>query len=151
MKRLFITVGFTCLGMMIFAQDLKKAKSYLDAKQLDKAKTEIDAYVAKSPGDAEGNYMKAKIYEQIAVSDQFKSLATGDPRQEAFDAFSKAMADTANTKITLLALKDQYAPIFNLYTGYYESAAAAFNAAAPAGDKAGFANAMELFIKENNV
>ena len=50
--------------------------------------------VAKSPSDAEGHYMKAKIYEQIAASDQFKSLVTGDARQEAFDAFKKAMADT---------------------------------------------------------
>ena len=105
----------------------------------------------KSPADAEGNYMKAKIYEQIAVSDQFKSLVPGDARQEAFDAFKKAMADTTNAKMTLLALKDQYQPIFSLYTGYYEAGANAFNAAAPAGDKAGFGNAMDLFIKANNV
>ena len=32
---------------MIFAQDLKTAKSDLDKKQYDKAKTDIDAYVAK--------------------------------------------------------------------------------------------------------
>ena len=47
MKRLLFSVLFTCFVTMIFAQDLKKAKSYLDKKQLDKAKTEIDAYVAK--------------------------------------------------------------------------------------------------------
>jgi hypothetical protein len=151
MKRLFFSVLLTLFVTLIFAQDLKKAKSYLDAKQLDKAKTEIDAFIAKSPGDAEGNYLKAKIYGQIAVSDQFKSLVPGDARQEAFNAFKKAMADSANAKITLLALKDQYQPIFSLYTGYYEAAANAFNAAAPAGDKAGFASAMDLFIKANNV
>ena len=76
-----------------------------------------------------------------------KSLVTGDARQEAFDAFKKAMADTANAKMTLLALKDQYQPIFGLYTGYYEAGANAFNAAAPAGDKAGFANAMDLIYQ----
>ena len=62
---------------MIFAQDLKTAKSDLDKKQLDKAKTDIDAYVAKSPADAEGNYMKAKIYEQIAASDQYQKPCNG--------------------------------------------------------------------------
>jgi hypothetical protein len=151
MKKLIFSVLFTCFVTMIFAQDIKTAKSYLDKKQLDKAKTEIDAYVAKSPADAEGNYYKAKIYQKIADSAEFKSLVTGDARQEAFEAFKKAMADTTNAKMTLLALKDQYQPIFSLYTGYYEAAANAFNAAAPAGDKAGFGNAMALFIKADNV
>ena len=151
MKKLFFSLLFTCLVTIIFAQDLKKAKSYLDSKQLDKAKTEIDAYVAKSPADGEGNYMKSKIYEQIAVSDQYKSLIPGDARQEAYDAFKKAMADPKDTKVILLALKDQYAPVFNLYTGYYEAGANAFNAAAPAGNKAGFEDAMNLFIKADNV
>src|SRR5450432_2190389 len=86
MKRLFFTLLFTSIVTMIFAQDLKKAKSYSEAKQLDKAKTEIDGYIAKSPADAEGNYVKAKIYEQIASTEQFNSLVPGDARQEAFDA-----------------------------------------------------------------
>jgi hypothetical protein len=131
--------------------NLKKIKSYLESKQLDKAKTEIDAYLATSPADAEGYYMKAKIYQQIGASDQYKSLVTGDARQEAFDAFKKAMADPNDKKMMLTAIRDQYQPIFSLYTGYYESAADAFNAAGPAGDKAGFGNAMDLFIKANNV
>jgi hypothetical protein len=151
MKKLIFSLLFTCSISLIFAQDLKKAKSYMDSKQLDKAKTEIDAYVAKSPNDGEGQYYKAKIYEQIASSDQFKSLIPGDARQEVFDAFKKAMADPKDTKVTVLALKDQYSPVFNLYTGYYEQGAAAFNAAAPAGSKPGFADAMNYFMKADNV
>ena len=151
MKRLFFTLLLTGFVTMIIAQDLKKAKSYVEKKQLDLAKTEIDAYVTKTPDDLEGYYYKAKIYQLIADSAQFKSLIPGDARQEAFEAFSKAMADTTNAKITLIALKDKYSPIFNLYTGYYESAANAFNAAAQATDKAGFLNAMDLFIKANNI
>src|SRR5665647_201413 len=117
MKKLVFSLLCTSLVTMSFAQDLKKAKSYLDSKQLDKAKTEIDAFVAKSPTDGEGYYMKSKIYEQIASSDKFKSLIPGDARQEALDAYKKAMADSTNTKVTLMALRDQYAPVFNLYTG----------------------------------
>lgn len=135
----------------IFAQDLKSAKSDLDKKQLDKAKTEIDGYVAKNPNDAEGNYVKSQIYGQIAATEQFKSLVPGDARQEAFDAFKKAMADTNDKKIMLIAIKDQYKPVFDLYTGYYQAGADAFNKAAPAGDKAGFADAMNNFIKADNV
>jgi hypothetical protein len=150
MKKVFFTLLFSSFATMIFAQDIKDAKSYLEKKQLDKAKTEIDGYVAKSPNDGEGLYYKAKIYDQIASSDQFKSLAP-DAREQALEAFKKAAADSANVKLKLIIIKDQYAPIFNLYTGYYEAGANAFNAAAPAGNKAGFEDAMNLFIKADNV
>jgi hypothetical protein len=151
MKKLLFSLLFTSVVTIAFAQDVKKLKSYIEDKKLDKAKTEVDALIAKSPDDPEANYYKAKVYEQIAVSDQFKSLVTGDARQEAFDAFKKAMADTTNAKVTLLAIQDKYSPIFNLYTGYYESAANAFNAAAASKDSAGFTNAMNLFINADNV
>ena len=150
MKKVIFTLLFSFFATMIFSQDLKTAKSDLEKKQLDKAKTDIDGFLAKSPGDAEGQYYKAKIYEQIASSDQFKSLAP-DAREQALEAFKKAVADTTNLKVRLIIIKDQYAPVFNLYTGYYEAAANAFNAAAPTGNKAGFEDAMNLFIKADNV
>lgn len=136
---------------MIHAQDLKKAKSYLESKQYDKAKTEIDAFLQKNPNDGDGNYLKAKIYEGIADSAQLRSLVSGDPRQEAFDAFKKVVADSNNMKLKLQIIKDQYGPIFNLYTGYYEAGANAFNGAAQSGNKEGFSDAMNLFIKADNV
>ena len=151
MKKLIFSLLCMCLVTLIHAQDLKKANSYLDSKQLDKAKTEIDGFLAKNPNDGPGNYLKAKIYEAIAASDQYKSLVTGDPRDEAFDAVKKAVADSADMKLKLQVMKDQYSPIFNLYTGYYEEAANAFNAAASSGNKAGFSDAMNLFIKADNV
>jgi hypothetical protein len=150
MKKVIFTLLFAFFASMLFAQDIKSVKSDIDKKQLDKAKTDIDAFVAKSPDDAEGQYYKAKVYEQIASSDQFKSLAP-DAREQAFEAFKKAMADSSNVKVKLTVVKDQYSPVFNLYTGYYEAAAGAFNAAAPTGNKAGFEDAMNLFIKADNV
>ena len=62
------------------------------------------AIVAKSPDDGEGQYYKAKIYEQIASSDQFKNLAP-DAREQAFEAFKKAIADSANMKLKLADYK----------------------------------------------
>ncbi|MEO7120174.1 MAG: hypothetical protein ABIY62_03715 [Ginsengibacter sp.] len=150
MKKLIFSLLFTGVVTMLHAQDMKKAKSYLDAKQLDKAKTEIDGVLAKSPNDGEANYLKSRIYEEIDASDQYKSLVPGDARGEAFDAFKKAIADSTNMKVKLAVMKDQYAGIFNLYTGYYEAGAAAFNAAAPTGSKPGFEDAMNLFIKADN-
>jgi hypothetical protein len=151
MKNFIFILLFTFSATLTFSQDLKSAKSDLEKKQLDKAKTEIDAYVAKNPNDAEGNYVKSQIYGLIATTDQFKSLVPGDARQESLDAFKKAMADTNDKKMMLIAIKDQYKPVFDLYTGYYQAGADAFNKAAPAADKAGFADAMNNFIKADNV
>ena len=50
-----------------------------------------------------GNITKLKIYEQIASSDQFKNLAP-DAREQAFEAFKKAIADSANLKVKISRL-----------------------------------------------
>jgi hypothetical protein len=151
MKKVVIFLFLTCLVSVSFAQDLKKAKSDLKDGDLDKAKTEIDGYLAKNPDDKEGLYYKAKIYEQIVSSDKYKNLVQSDTRQQVFDAFAKAMSDTSDAKMTLLAIQDRYSPIFDLYSNYFTIGADAFNAAAPTGDKAGFKEAMEDFIKANEV
>ena len=153
MKKIILPLLFTCIVALTFGQDLKKAKSYLDSKQLDKAKTEIDGYLSKKPDDAEGNYLKSKIYEKIASdsSNQYKSLITGDARAEALESFKKAVADSNDVKLKLMVMKDNYQPVFDMYAGYYEEAAKAFNDAAVSQNKARFEDAMNLFIKANNV
>jgi len=154
MKRLIFFLVFTCMVTLVHAQDkeMKNLRSEVDKKQYDKAKTDVDAFVTKYPDDAEGLYLKAKVYEQLAADDQYKSLAPADAREIALESFKKAMSGGGkDPKLQVLVLKDQYSPIFNLYTGYYQQGANAFNAAAPKGDKAGFADAMNYFIKANNV
>ena len=152
MKKIVLPVLLTFVITLTFGQDLKKAKSFLEDKQLDKAKTQIDGYLAKKPDDAEGNYIKSKIYESIASdsTNQYKSLVTGDARAEAVEAFKKAVADSNDLKLKLLVMKDNYQPIFDVYQGYYADAAKAFNDAANAQSKPGFVTAMTLFIKANN-
>jgi hypothetical protein len=150
MKKLLFSVLCTGVALVGFSQDLKTAKSALDKGQLDKAKTEIDAYVVKSPTDAEGLYMKAKIYEKIASDPASKGDVAADARLQALDAFKKSMADTSNPKMTLISVKDQYSPIIGLYSDFFKAGADAFNAAAGAGDKAGFATAMNEFTNANN-
>jgi len=154
MKRIVLPVLFTFLVATTFGQDLKKATSYVNDKKYEKAKTEIDGILAKDPANTEALYLKSKVYSLMADSSAFKSLFTGDTYGEAFDAFKKALKDSANPKITLMVMKDNYAPVFTIYQGYYAEAANAFNDAASAANKpdtVGFAKAMNLFIKANEV
>ncbi len=151
MKKAIFSLLCICFAGAIHAQDLKDAKSAFDKKQYDKAKTEIDGFLAKSPDDAEGLYYKAKIYAALATSDQFKSLAPPDALDQAFEAARKAMGDGKDPKMMIIAMKDQYAGVFGLYTDFYQDGANAFNAGAQSGDKSKFTDAMNDFIKSDSV
>ena len=151
MKRIILPLLFTCLVSITFGQTLKKATSYIEDNKFDKAKAEIDGYLAKKPDDTEALYLKSKIYETIADSVELRSLVTGDARAEALEAFKKAFSDSSNLKLKLLIMKDNYQPVFNMYAGYYEDAAQAFNDAAASQSKPGFEDAMNLFIKSNEI
>ena len=151
MKKIVFPILFTCFVSLSFGQSTKKAETYLKDNQLDKAKTEIDGLIAKSPNDAEVNYLKSKIYGKIASEPSFKNLVQGDPREESFEAFKKAIADSANMKAKLMIVQDGYKPIFDVYTGYFEDGAKKFNEAATAQNKEGFAEAMNDFMKADKV
>ncbi|MEO6894888.1 MAG: hypothetical protein ABI136_07590 [Ginsengibacter sp.] len=154
MKRIVLPVLFTFLVAATFGQDVKKATNYVNDKKYDKAKTEIDGILAKDPNNTQGLYLKSKLYTLMADSSTFKSMLPADPYGEAFDAFKKAIADSTNSGLTLMVIKDNYAPIFKVYSGYYGEAANAFNDAANSAtkpDTVGFAKAMDLFIKANDV
>ena len=51
MKKIIFSLLFTFFISMVFAQDMKKLQKYVADKQLDKAKTEVDALVAKDPAN----------------------------------------------------------------------------------------------------
>ena len=151
MKKTIFSLLFTFFVTMLFAQDIKKAQKYLADKQLDKAKTEIDALVAKDPSNGEANYLKAKIYGDIDTSAQYKTLVTATTLDEAFTSVKKALDDTANVKVALMAATDKYSALINLYSNYYGNGAKSFNDAAAVSNKAGYEDAMNKFIKANEV
>jgi len=153
MKKIVLPVLFTFIVALTYGQTVKKATSYLEDNQLDKAKSEIDAYLVKKPDDTEANYLKSKIYEKIAsdTTNKYANLVSADLRTQALEAFKKAVADSNDMKTKLLIMKDNYQPVFSMYAGYYEAAAKAFNDAATSQKKSRFTDAMNLFIKANEV
>lgn len=150
MKKIIFAGLFSLMISGLFAQDIKKVKSYLDAKQPDKAKTEVDAYVAKNPTDPYGLYLKSKVYIALAADSQFKT-SVPDAREQAFESFKKAIEIDKENKLILYLTQDRYKPIFDLYTGYYDAGAAAFNSGATSGNKADFDQALTLFKNSDMV
>jgi hypothetical protein len=150
MKKILLTGSFFILLSGLFAQDAKKLKTYLDAKQFDKAKAEVDAAISKNPNDPIALYYKAKVYGQLATDATFKTTVP-DAREQAFAAFKKAFELDKDKKVMLVATQDQYHAIFDLYTGYYDAGAAAFNNAAATGNKSDFETSLNLFKNSDMV
>ncbi len=126
-KILFICLLAIC-SINLFAQDVKKAKDLLASNSLDKAKESIDQTLAnaKNQKNAEAWYTKGKVYGAIASNESYKALAP-EGRMEALDAIKKAMELDKN-QTTLYLTVDKYQPVFGLYTGYFDEAAAQYNA-----------------------
>ncbi len=150
MKKILLSSLLLSMISGLFAQDTKKLKSYLDAKQYDKAKAEVDAAVLKNPSDQTALYYKSKVYVALAADPQFK-VSVPDARVQAFEAFKKAIDTDKDNKVLLLATQDQYKPIFDLYTGYYDAGAAAFNTGATSTNKADYDQALTLFKNSDMV
>lgn len=148
-----ILLAGTLFLMMVsaaFSQDTKKLKQYLDAKQYDKAKAEVDAAITKNPNDPLALYYKSKVYATLASDAQFAATVP-DAREQAFEAFKKALATDKDNKVTFALTQDQFKPIFDVYTGYYDAGATAFNNAASSGNKADFEKALTMFKNSDMV
>ena len=149
MKKIVLTGSlFVFMLSGLFAQDAKKLKDYLDKKQYDKAKAEVDAAITKTPNDLLALYYKGKVYAALAADPQFKT-SVPDAREQAFEALKKAMDNDKDNRVMLFAVQDQHRSLIDLYGGYYQDAVQTFNAAN--GNKATYEQAMNLFMKSNEV
>jgi hypothetical protein len=143
MKRfLLLSVVIAATGLGLFAQNLDKAKELLKANKIPEAKTEIDKVLAdpKNQKNGEAWYYKCKIYDAIGANDQLRAQ-TPDASAQAFDALKKYV-QFDDKKLILLQL-DQYKPINEIYQGYFQSGAAAYNSAKYAEALNNFKGALE--------
>jgi hypothetical protein len=123
-KHLFALI-ITVASSGLFAQNIDDIKDLISKGQWDKAKASVDAFLTKEKNAAkwEGWFYKGVIYNEIAKSEQFKSLAP-DGRMEALAAFKKYYElDPKAIQATL----EQHVRLFDIYSGYFDLAAAEFN------------------------
>lgn len=128
MKKVILTTLIAAFTLSLSAQNLNKVKDMLKNNELDKAKAGIDQLLTnpKQQKNAEVWFTKAKIYGAIATNDQFKTLVP-DGRADAFEAIKKAVEIDKTETTTFLTL-DNYKPVYDLYGGYFDQAAAQYNA-----------------------
>ena len=150
MKKLILFLFLILSGKLIFAQDIDDIKDEY-GKDLLKAKTMVDKYLnnPKHANEAEGWYYKGVIYNAISKKDSIKSACT-DCKWEAFEAFKKYKE--LDPKDILMQL-EQNGSLFDLYNGFFDQAAKAYNNKDYSGAFANFRNALQVedYVRSKNL
>lgn len=127
MKRLFFSLLLALPLSGLFAQSLDKAKEDLKANKLMDAKADIDKLLAdpKNQKVPEAWYVKSKIYSAIGANDQLRAQVP-DALDQSFEAMKKYIS--IDDKLLLLLMQEQYKPMTDIYSGYFQAGAANYNA-----------------------
>jgi tetratricopeptide (TPR) repeat protein len=123
-----VLAAFAVSGVM--GQTVKKTKDLITQGNWVEAKASIDATLQnpklKKDETAEAWYLKGKVYSALVSQPATKAAAPADARTQAFEAIKKAV-ELDKTQSQVWLTMDQFAPMFNLYTGNFEDAAGMYN------------------------
>jgi len=126
MQRFLLSLLIILGSSSLFAQTIEEIEAQVGKGEFDKAKASVDAFLAKEKNQtkSDGWWYKGLIYNEIAKSDKFKSLAP-DARMEAFNAFKKYYEmDQKAVRATL----EQHVRLFDIYNGYFDIGVTSFGA-----------------------
>jgi hypothetical protein len=124
MQRFLLSLLIILGSGSLFAQTIEDIEAQSGKGELDKAKASVDAFLAKEKNAAkpDGWWFKGVIYNEIAKSEKYKSLAP-DGRMDAFNAFKKYYElDPKAIRATL----EQHVRLFDIYNGYFDMGVANF-------------------------
>ena len=125
MQKFLLSLFLIVAGSNLMAQSVEDIKDQISKGQWEKAKTSVDAYLLKEKNAAkwEGWWYKGVIYNELAKNEELKKLVP-DGRMESFNSFKKYYE--IDTKAVLATL-EQNVRLFDIYSGYFDMAAANFN------------------------
>ena len=138
---LLILLGFS--GFVMQAQDLDKIKELITQSKFTEAKVAIDKFLSqpKNTDEPEAWYYKGRIYNSLSSDKATPEADVYNLKNEAYDAFKKYQV--LDPKDIWLALEG-YGSYLDLYAGFYDYGAKAFNAKS-------FDLAYQSFKKANEV
>lgn len=142
-KPILICIGFLFFMGMTKAQDLSRAKLFLQQKDYARAKETVDSLLSVNGANAATWLLKADIYNAINKDANARNLVA-DAGQEAFIALQKAMQLDAGEVNTQLKGRDFDLP-FDLYNNFTNAGLTFFNAGVERNDKASYLQALSNF------
>lgn len=138
-------LGMTLLGTAVFVQgqDLKTVTLYATTNQFDKAKTEVDGYLAneKNAAKPDGWYYKAYIYNSLGRGASKPVTESKALYQSAFDAIKKYATIDPKTPLTI---EEKNSTVYNIYYGAYDLGIKSYNEKNFEESFACFKNALEV-------
>ena len=140
MQRFLLSLLIILSSSGLFAQTIEDIEAQFGKGELDKAKASVDAFLAKEKNQSkpDGWWYKGLVYNEIAKSDKYKSLAP-DGRMDAFNAFKKYYElDPKAIRATL----EQHVRLFDIYNGYFDIGVSSFGAQKFDDSYIGFKNAL---------
>ncbi|HMK17834.1 MAG TPA: hypothetical protein VK492_06545 [Chitinophagaceae bacterium] len=126
MQRFLLSLLIILGSSNLFAQSIEDIEAQVAKGEYDKAKTSVDAFLTKEKNAVkpDGWWYKGVVYNEIAKSEKYKSLAP-EGRLEAFNAFKKYYElDPKAIRATL----EQHVRLFDIYNGYFDLGVAGFGA-----------------------
>ncbi|MEO6254850.1 MAG: hypothetical protein ABIO79_16185 [Ferruginibacter sp.] len=127
MKKYLLLITFLLGGLYVSSQDLDNIKKLILLQQYEKAKPEIDTYLAdaKNTGKAEAWYYKAYVYYSLGRVETKPLAESQTLLQGAFDAIKKYTE--LDTKLALTT-EEKNGTVYNIYYSYYDLGVKAYNA-----------------------
>jgi hypothetical protein len=125
MQRFLLSLLIILGSSSLFAQTIEDIEKQLAIGALDKAKEQVDGFLAKEKNQtkADGWWYKGVVYNEMAKSDKYKSLVP-DGRMDAFNAFKKYYElDPKAVRGTL----EQHVRLFDIYNQYFDMGVKGFN------------------------
>ncbi len=137
----FIMLLFT--ASIGFAQTLDDINKLMGKEQYAKAKEGIDKYLADSKNAEKGDgwYYKGRIYNSLSKDSSLSNADAIKLKTDAFEAFKKYQV---LDKKQLSFILENYGSYFDLYNGYFDIGAKAFNNKNFALSYEGFQNALQV-------
>ncbi len=126
MKKIILSSMLFMSASSMFAQDIEAARLMMQLKQYDKAKTEIEKYLAneKNAKKADGWYAKAQIFLGMSYDEKGKTLVA-NPIAESITAFKKYVELDPSTK---MMKEEKYALPEYLQQSLFSKGGGQFNA-----------------------
>ena len=143
MKKYLLLITLVLGGLSSFGQNLDDIKKLIILTQYDKAKPQIDNYVADSKNSAKGEgwYYKAVIYNSLGRVATKPVTESKSLYQTAFESIKK-YAELDNK--APLTVEEKNSTVFNIYYGFYELGIKTYN-------EKNFAESFDCFKKSLDV
>lgn len=125
MQRFLLSLLIILGSSRLFAQSIDDIEEQVKKADWDKAKTSVDAFLAKEKNAAkpDGWWYKGVIYNEMSKLDKYKA-SMPDARMDAFNAFKKYYE--LDPKM-MRALLEQNVRMFDIYNQYFDNGVKNFN------------------------